>query len=342
MFDDALLDDPEAFGAADDVLRRLAQAGARVRIELADAEPLLSRLADGDRPRAVVAAGTDARLVRALLEPVCPVPFVAWPQPGLPGWVGALDLVVVLAADSHELENNAGLVATVHEAVRRGARLLVACPERSAIADHAGSSSTTLIPTRTGDTLAAAVVVLAGLHHAQLGPPLDPERVAATMDQIAEDCSPYADISVNPAKDLALGLAESQPLIWGGSVLAARASRRIAEALRAASGRTALAADAEALLPVLASTQARDPFADPYEEAATDRTPVLVLLDDGVESVRRDRSRLIAAAERVDLRVCTVSHQQGSDVERYAALLQTGLFAAVYLALGLGHYRADG
>lgn len=337
MFDDALLDDPTALGAADEVLRRLAQAGARVRIELESTESLLAQLADHDRPRAVVAAGTDARLIRALLEPVCPVPFVAWPQPGLPGWVGALDLVVVLAADAAD----AGLLATVHETVRRGARLLIACPDPSVVADHAGSSSTTLIPTRTADTLAAAVVVLAGLHAARLGPPVDPERVAAAMDQIAEDCSPYADISVNPAKDLALGLAESQPLIWGGSVLAARASRRIAESLRAATGRPALAADAEALLPLLESTQARDPFADPYEQAGSDRTPVLVVLDDGYESVRHDRNRLVAAAERVDLRVCPVSHQHGSDVERYAALLQTGLYAAVYLALGLGRYHAD-
>ena len=58
------------------------------------------------------------------------------------------------------------------------------------------------------------------------------------MDQVAEDCSPYADVSENPAKDLALGLADAHPLVWGGSVLAARASRRIAEGCeRAAAGR---------------------------------------------------------------------------------------------------------
>jgi len=72
-----------------------------------------------------------------------------------------------------------------------------------------------------------------------------------------------------------------------------------------------------------------------------DRTPVLVVLDDGHEASRRDRGRLVAAAERAELRVCPVSHQQGSDVERYAALLQTGSYAAVYLALGLGRYASD-
>ena len=63
-----------------------------------------------------------------------------------------------------------------------------------------------------------------------------------------------------------MGLADAQPLVWGGSVLAARASRRVAEALRAASGRAALAADADALLPMLESVAPRDPFADPFED----------------------------------------------------------------------------
>ena len=71
---------------------------------------------ESQRPRAVIAAGNEARFIRAMLEPVCPVPFVAWPSHGLPGWVGALDLVVVLASDNA----SPGLVATVHEAVRRG------------------------------------------------------------------------------------------------------------------------------------------------------------------------------------------------------------------------------
>ena len=95
--------------------------------------------------------------------------------------------------------------------------------------------------------------MLAGLHEMQLGPEVQPDAVADAMDQVAEDCSPFADVSENPAKDLAMGLADAQPLVWGGSVLAARASRRVAEALRAASGRAALAADADALLPILES-----------------------------------------------------------------------------------------
>ena len=337
MFDDSLLEDRAALAAADPVLRRMAEAGARVRRESAEAVGPIAGLDDLPRPRAVIAAGSEARFIRAMLEPVCPVPFVAWPAHGLPGWVGALDLVIVMASDGAE----PGLVATVHEAVRRGAQLIIACPPDSLVAEHAGSRSTVLLPTATADPLAAAVITLAALQRLQLGPEVRPEAVADAMDRVAEACSPYADIAENPAKDLAMGLAEAQPLVWGGSVLAARAGRRVAEALRAASGRAALAAGADELLPILESQVPRDPFADPFEDDPdADRRPTLVLLDDGSHDalVRRDRNRLKAAAEHQDIRVCTISHTAGADVERYATLLQTGMFAAVYLAVGLGRY----
>ena len=189
----------------------------------------------------------------------------------------------------------AGLVATVHEAVRRGSQLLIACPAASLIAEHAGSRSTMLLPTATADPLAAAIVMLAGLNEMQLGPEVRPDLVADAMDQVAEDCSPFADVAENPAKDLALGLADAQPLVWGGSVLAARASRRIAEALRAASGRAALAADADELLPIWRRRDPRDPFEDPFEDGlSADRRPALLMLDDGNNEsiIRCDHARL--------------------------------------------------
>jgi hypothetical protein len=173
----------------------------------------------------------------------------------------------------------------------------------------------------------------------KLGPEVRPHLVADAMDLVAEDCSPFADVAENPAKDLALGLADAQPLVWGGSVLAARASRRLAEALRAASGRAALAADADELLPIMETTGPRDPFEDPFEDGiSADRRPTLLILDDGNNEsiIRSDHARLLAVAERNDVRVCTIAHETGSDVERYATLLQTGMFTAVYLAVGLG------
>ncbi len=67
--------------------------------------------------------------------------------------------------------------------------------------------------------------------------------MAGAMDQVATESSLILDATANPAKAIALELAEAQPLVWGGSILAARASRRVAEALRSASGRVVLSAD---------------------------------------------------------------------------------------------------
>ncbi|QDP95759.1 hypothetical protein FOE78_07480 [Microlunatus elymi] len=335
FFDDSLLDDPTALAAADGMLRRLAQAGARIRIEAEQAAAALSAVVELPRPRAVIAAGSEARLIRSMLEPSCPVPFLAWPRHGLPGWVGALDLVVVLATDGAD----ANLVATAREAIRRGSQLIIACPQPSVIAERVSGRDAIMLPTKTGDTLAAAVIVLAALHRMQLGPIVDAEAVAGAFDRVAEDCSPYVDVAENPAKDLALGLAETQPLVWGGSVLASRASRRVAETLRAASGRAALAADAGELVPVLASVTRKDLFDDPFENPQpSERRPALVILDDGTgdQLTNSWQNRLREVADAADVRVCPIYCTSGGDLDRYAGLLQTGLFGAVYLAVGLG------
>jgi hypothetical protein len=128
-------------------------------------------------------------------------------------------------------------------------------------------------------------------------------------------------------------------LVWGGSVLAARAARRVVEALRLASGRPALAADAGHLLPVLANQPPRDLFADPFDQPDELR-PGLVILDDGVEDpgVVGARRQLEDKAERHDVRVHVVRQANGTDVARYAALMQQGRYAAAYLGIALGRY----
>ena len=227
VFDDARLDDEQALVRADATLRHLAESGARVRVAAEEAREAWASLPGQQQPRAIVAAGADARLLRAVLEPWCPVPFVAWPGPSLPGWTGALDLVMVLAPGG----GDSGLASVVTEAVRRGCSLVIACPERSMLAEHAASRFTTVLPTRVDDALAVAVVMLQALHHLGLGPEVNAESVAAALDDVAVACSPYHDLASNPAKELAIVLADALPLVWGGTVLAARAARRVAEAV---------------------------------------------------------------------------------------------------------------
>ncbi|HET7385259.1 MAG TPA: SIS domain-containing protein [Nocardioidaceae bacterium] len=337
-FDDTRLDDEGALLDADHVLRPLAEAGARVRREAAAAVEAIDKavVATGStRPRAVVAAGPDSRLLRAVLEPWCPVPFVAWPGPGLPGWAGSLDLVVVLAPEG----SDTGSASAVAEAVRRGAQLVVACPPSSLVADHAAGRDTVLLPTTSGDQLAIAVVMLEYLDRLDLGPHTEADAVAQALDDVAIACSPGRDLAVNPAKGLAIALADATPLVWGGSVLAARAARRIAESIRASSGRTALAADAEHLLPVIEATPLPDVFADPFADGQDgDLRPVLVVLDDGSSelAVHEQRDRLVRSAQQRRVRVETVTTDAAGEVDRYASLLTTGRYAAAYIGIASG------
>lgn len=335
-FDESRLDDEAALATADLRLRTLAESGARVRREVGGAADAIAEAVSRSietRPRAVIAAGPDSRLLRAVLEPFCPVPFVAWPSPALPGWAGSLDLVVVLAPEG----GDAGTALAVAEAARRGCQLVVAAPPGSMVAEHATGRWTTLLPTSTGDQLATAVAMLSFLDQVRLGPTAEPEGVSEALDAVAIACSPNRDISINPAKMLAISLADAAPLVWGGSVLAARAARRIAESIRRTSGRTALAGDAEHLLPVVEAARPRNVFADPVADGTGDRRPVLVMLDDGVDDpvVRDQRQRLEDAARNQDVRIEHVSSEASGEVARYASLLLSGTYAAEYLRLGL-------
>jgi hypothetical protein len=335
-FDESRLDDQVALATADSRLRRLAESGARVRREAADAAEatdLAVAANQGTRPRAVIAAGPDSRLLRAVLEPWCPVPFVAWPGPALPGWAGSLDLVVMLSPE----RSDPAAASAVAEAVRRGCQVVVACPPDSMVADHAQGRWTTILPVNTGDQLATAVVMLDYLHRVELGPQADADEVARALDEVAVACSPHRDLAVNPAKMLAIALADSSVLVWGGSVLAARAARRVAESIRRASGRSALAGDAEHLLPVIEAARPRSVFDDPFAEGGTgELSPVLLVLDDASEEpvVREQRERLEEEAAAHGVRVETLSSEASSEVARYASLHLSGLYAATYLQLG--------
>jgi hypothetical protein len=340
VFDESVLDDPDALERFDAALRPLAECGATVRRELADAvEAIMLAVAEGSgesRPRAIVAAGPDSRLLRAVLEPWCPVPFVAWPGQSLPGWAGALDLVIVLAPDGSDTD----AASAVAEAVRRGCQVVTACPPRSLVADHCQGRHATVLPASSGDQLATAVVMLDFLSRVGLGPETNAESVATALDDVAVSCSPNRDLAVNPAKALAIALADSTPLLWGGTALSARAARRVAEAIRRSCGRASIAADAEHLLPLIRSASARDVFADPFaDDSPMERRPALVIFEDGADDalVREKRGRLLAAANEAGVRVETIGCEANNEVARYAALLATGRYAAAYLGMGLAH-----
>jgi hypothetical protein len=336
-FDESRLDDETVLATADVRLRELAGSGARVRREATEAAAgvaaAVSTARDAARPRAIVAAGPDSRLLRAVLEPWCPVPFVAWPGQALPGWAGGLDLIVVLAPDG----SDRATAAAVAEGVRRGCQVVVASPEGSLVAQHAAGRWSTIVPTVTRDQLATAVVVLEYLDQVGLGPRADHADVATALDDVALACSPHRDLAVNPGKMLAIALADTNPIVWGGSSLAARAARRVSETIRRASGRSAIAGDAEHLLPVIEAARPRDVFDDPFADDLAEPRPVLLVFDDGADDpvVREDRGRLQAAAAEHGVRVETVTTEASTEVARYASLVLNGRYGAEYLRVGL-------
>src|SRR5215218_10440335 len=104
--DESLLDDEKSMLGNDPggMLRATASAGAQVRESAAlAAEANLSVLADEGRPRAVVVAGIGTagltgNILATVAGPRCPVPVIGHRSAGVPGWVGAADVVIAVSA----------------------------------------------------------------------------------------------------------------------------------------------------------------------------------------------------------------------------------------------------
>ena len=138
MFDEARLDDEDAVAALDHslTLRALAGAGAQVRIALRAAEEAgLERLRDVE-PRGVVvaAAGGSAAVADifvAAVRPGAALPVQACASGPLPGWVGALDVVIAVSQSGRA----AGALSMAAEAARRGAFIVTIGAAESPLAE---------------------------------------------------------------------------------------------------------------------------------------------------------------------------------------------------------------
>ncbi|WP_131103968.1 SIS domain-containing protein [Ornithinimicrobium sufpigmenti] len=246
--DEALLDDLDELQRKDSqgTLRALASAGAQVREGLTLAhEAGIERLVAMDRPRSVLVAAVGgsaivAEVLELLAEPGSPVPVQARRNLPLPGWVGPLDLVVAVSLSGRA----PGPLAVAAEAARRGAMLLTVGADDSPLAEvcrrargvHVGvgrgrTSSRTALWTMLTPVLLGADGL--GLLDA---PPSMLEAVADRLDRKAEEMRPSSESFVNPAKLLAVQLAETVPVVLGdgplGGVAAARASSMLARTAR--------------------------------------------------------------------------------------------------------------
>jgi Bacterial phospho-glucose isomerase C-terminal SIS domain len=356
VLDDTLLADPRALASIDTrgTLRSAATAGAQVRsVAQAAAEAGVGRLA-GHRPRALVllrrpgASAAAAGLLAAFLGPAAPVPVVV--TDSTPSWIGALDVVVAHTADATDIE----LADSVLLAIRRGAEVVLSAPVDGPVAS-AGAGRARLveqrIPVPPGLDLPRAFAVgLATVGALDLlGGATDPalEALADTLDAEAERNQPRHEPFMNPAKSLALRLAERTPLLWGTDRLAAAVARHGAVTLATHAGVVAHAAEVSEAATATALVRAvdrdatgADVFRDPFDdtEGAAEAPPVRVVLfatgeDDPGHVTLRRAGRGWPSAE--------VQHpvEEVARGVRHAALLRAGLLAsrldvaAVYLGL---------
>ncbi|MDR0959352.1 MAG: hypothetical protein LBM23_03200 [Propionibacteriaceae bacterium] len=325
MFDDSRLDDPVALEAHRPRLERIALAGARIRQAFGHAAS--ERFEKPPRPRSVVLVGAGADLVRFVAGPVCPAPVLVWDAARLPGWLGTLDLVVVLAG------RDPTLTETVIEASRRGACVLVIATEDSPLVDYAVGSSTTLVTVPEDDPFTIAVRALDVLGRWELSSVFDPAALADRLDVVADECGPVVHLGVNRAKGLACALGETTPLIWGESPVTVCAATRIACQLRKSLRRPALAAGTDEVVVIIEGSGGKDLFADPFDDPASSNGVSLLLLSDSVEAdpPSRQRQYLVDLAGDHGVRVAEITTAGGDDLGRFAALCHEGAFAAAYL-----------
>jgi hypothetical protein len=379
MLDESLLDAPEALTRADTrgLLRGAAGAGARVRTALRQAHDAgLAALRPDGRPRSVLVAGpgTVTHCVADLLGACCnggvPVtllrPTGAHAAPGalrwtLPGWAGPLDLLLVVTTAGTE----PGLPAVVDQAYRRGCTVVAVAPSGSPLTDAVGETRGLTVPLARpphddapapGDetpvalpgtlwALLTPLLVLTDRLGLVPAPPQAVEALADRLDVVAERCGPAVETYGNPAKTLAVELADALPLLWSEGPVAGAAARHFAATLASPGGRPALAAALPEALEAHAALLAGDPasgaaeddfFRDRVEEAGALRARLVLLR----EHAPGHDSAVVTARDLAHSRGTALGELEPAEgsapLEAAAELIATGDFAAVYLALAGG------
>jgi glucose/mannose-6-phosphate isomerase len=356
------LDDVAAVEATDrsEMLRAVASSAAQVRMAAsAVAEVGLTGYDDLPRPRAIVCVGMGGSgiagdVLSAIAGPGCPVPIWVHKNLGLPGWVGANDIVIAVSCSGSTQET----LSAAAEAGRRGAVVFgvgAASSPLAAVVDQARgafvSAPTDRQPRASLWSLAVPGLMLAE-HLALLPERLDLEAVAARLELVAQACHVGRDSLVNPAKSLALRLeGDRVAQIWGCSSVTAAVAYRFACQLNENAKMPAVSG----VLPEAAHNQIvafdggdaaggpRDVFADPYDDAGSvglgrPELVQILLREPGEESAPVARRADVAAqlaAER-GLRIEQLASEGATGLERLASLVCLVDFASVYAGIAAG------
>lgn len=372
--DEDVLDSAEALERLDSrgSLRALATSGAQVRRAVVAArEAGVDRVAGGDRPRSVLVASLGGSAVvcdvlDVLAEPGSPVPLTTRREAPLPGWIGPLDLVIAVSQSGRA----AGPLALAAEAARRGASLLTVGAPDSPLADVCARGRgvhvdiATDVPTSRAALWSMLTPVLLAADGLGLidCPEAVLERVADLLDSRAEECRPSSESFVNPAKVLAVGLAETVPMVLGDGALTGVAAGRTAAML----ARTARMPATSGALPDAAAQvvacfdgpfsgaddtgrgSGGDIFADPFLDGPPAPQLGLLLLRDNPDVTPPSSlpptavppahlaDAVAESAREAGVKVWEVEATGAHPIERMASVIALTDYAATYLALGLG------
>jgi glucose/mannose-6-phosphate isomerase len=355
--DESVLNSPDQLAALDpgEMLRAVATSGAQIREAAAlAADANLRQLAVDGRPRAIVVLGMGGSGIAGdVLAAVCgiesPVPVYVVKGYSLPGWVGAADLVCAVSCSGGTEET----LSCFAEALRRGCRLLGVGAVETQLAFIAEQGRAPFVPVRANGRLPRSMIwalsvplILAAseLGLAEVSAPAL-EAAARRLDELAALCRPASESFVNPGKELALALADTLPMAWGCSPIAAVAATRlscqwnenaklpaIASALPEANHNQVVSFDG----PYGAGGSGGDIFADPVETGGRLR---LVLLRDAVDEhpqVTRRAELSKDIAENRGVAMTELVAEGNSRLERLASLVGLIDYGSVYTALGLG------
>lgn len=352
MLDDSLFDDPGRLADIDTrgLLRSAALAGAQVRATTEAATELgLGDLADS-RPRALVlltrpgVSPAVCRLLAALLGQSCPVPVVV--TDSAPTWVGPLDVVFGHTDDV----GDAVLAESVERAARRGASVVLAAPEDGPVAAAAAGRAKLLAPkVPVPRELSFAHVFTVGLSMLNALGLLsaDVETLADELDRESERAHPGHELMMNPAKSLAMRLADRAPLLWGLDAASTAVAEHGAFALGAHAGvpcavdRYAQAESARVLHRLATSLGSEaDLFADPEDNVGAQPRVFLISARYDAHAEASERAA-VAALPAADL--VTPGESVGDDAVVRSALLAVRFdLAAVYLGLASGTLSGPG
>jgi glucose/mannose-6-phosphate isomerase len=239
VVNDLDFDSATAQQAADpsNMLGAIAGSGAQMRTAVSSVNrDVIARAAAEGKPRAAIVAGmggsgVSGDILAAVAGPSSPIPLTVERTHHLPGWVSPLDVVIAVSCSGHTEET----LEVAAEAARRGARLITVAAAGSPLAQigqstrgahHIDVDAQGRMPRASLWTIATPILLLADALGITTVSESDFAVTADFMDELSVECGPVVSTDENPAKLLALTLANSLPVVWGTGAIGRAVSGR--------------------------------------------------------------------------------------------------------------------